>query len=55
MTMTTQLKLIDGGNRSPWGIDARTRAIARRGLARARQELERVRPAVEDEPLDRAG
>lgn len=53
--MTTQLKLIEGGARAPWGIDARTRAIGRRGLARARQELERARPAIEQEPLHRAG
>ena len=53
--MTTQLKLIDGGNKSPWGIDARTRAIGRRGLARARQELERARPTVDEHPLHKAG
>ena len=53
--MTTQLKLIEGGAKSPWGIDARTRAIGRRGLARARQELERARPAADEHPLHKAG
>lgn len=53
--MTTQLKLIEGGSTGPWGIDARTRAIGRRGVARARQELERARPAEYDQAFHKAG
>ena len=53
--MTTQLRLIDGGDRRPWRLDARTRAIGRRGVALARRELERVRPAIAERPLERAG
>ena len=35
--MTTQLRLIDGGDRRPWRLDSRTRAIGRRGVALARR------------------
>jgi hypothetical protein len=61
--MTTQLRLIDGrgylrghpgpGAR-PWRLDPRTRAIGRRGVARARLELEKARPNI-PEKLRRAG
>jgi hypothetical protein len=54
--MTTQLRLIEGGDPRPWRLDARTRALGRRGVALARRELERARPAVpDDKPLERAG
>lgn len=53
--MTTQLRLIGGGDRRPWRLDARTRAIGRQGVALARRELERARPSVPDKPLERAG
>jgi len=53
--MTTQLRLIDGGDRRPWRLDARTRAAGRRGVALARRELERAQPSVPDKPLERAG
>ena len=55
--MTSQLRLIDGGDRRPWRLDSRTRAIGRRGVAQARKELERARPTVVERPLDqrRAG
>ena len=55
--MTTQLRLIDGGDRRPWRLDSRTRAIGRRGVALARKELERACPSVPDRPLEqrRAG
>jgi hypothetical protein len=56
--MTTQLRLIDGGDNRlgacPWRLDPRTRAIGRRGIARARQELEKARPNI-PEKLRRAG
>ncbi|MDQ3944402.1 MAG: hypothetical protein M3357_04490 [Actinomycetota bacterium] len=52
--MTTQLRLIDGGDARPWRLDPRTRAIGRRGIARARQELEKARPNI-PEKLRRAG
>ena len=55
--MTTQLRLIDGGDRRPWRLDPRTRAIGRRGVAMVRLELERARPSVVERPLEqrRAG
>jgi hypothetical protein len=55
--MTSQLRLIDGGDRRPWRLDSRTRAIGRRGVAMARKELEQARPAVVERPLEqrRAG
>ena len=55
--MTSQLRLIDGGDRRPWRLDSRTRAIGRRGVAMARKELERARPSIPDHPLEqrRAG
>ncbi len=55
--MTTQLRLIDGGDRRPWRLDSRTRAIGRRGVAMARKELERARPSIPARPLEqrRAG
>ena len=56
--MTTQLRLIEGGDRRPWRLDPRTRAIGRRGVALARLELERARPSFPDnplKPLERAG
>ena len=54
LAMTTQLRLIDGGDARPWRLDPRTRAIGRRGIARARQELEKARPNI-PEQLRRAG
>jgi hypothetical protein len=50
--MTTQLRLLDGGQPTPWVLDARTRRIGRRGVAEARQALERAiaRQAERDEP-----
>ena len=55
--MTSQLRLIDGGDRRPWRLDSRTRTIGRRGVAMARKELERARPSIPDRPLEqrRAG
>lgn len=59
--MTTQLRLLEGGSTRPWRLDPRTRAIGRRGVARARQELERHRPNIPEalrrfgEQLPRAG
>ena len=53
--MTSQLRLIEGGDRRPWRLDARTRAIGRKGVAQARKELERARPPIPDKPLERAG
>jgi len=55
--MSTQLRLINGGDRRPWRLDSKARAIGRRGVALARQELERAHPAVPDRPLEqrRAG
>ncbi len=61
--MTTQLRLIDGDRvvrghpvtrARPWRLDPRTRAIGRRGVARARLELEKARPNI-PEKLRRAG
>jgi hypothetical protein len=62
--MTTQLRLIEGGfflrghpaprETRPWRLDPRTRAAGRKGVARARRELEKARPNIPDE-LRRAG
>ena len=51
--MTTQLRLINGGEHRAWRLDAKTRAIGRKGLAEARRELERARPSVPERPLER--
>ena len=52
--MTTQLRLVEGGATRPWRLDPRTRAIGRKGVARARLELEKARPNIPDQ-LRRAG
>ncbi|MFM7060920.1 MAG: hypothetical protein ACKOZL_07025 [Actinomycetes bacterium] len=41
--MTTQLHLLDGG-RIGRHLDARTRRIGRKGVARAREALARIQP-----------
>jgi hypothetical protein len=48
--MTTQLRLIDGGETTTFRLDKRTRAIGRRGVARARMALERARPPLPPRP-----
>lgn len=52
--MTTQLRLLKGGDTRPWRLDPRTRAIGRQGVAKARRELEKARPNI-PEKLRRAG
>ncbi|MGH9001399.1 MAG: hypothetical protein ACRDY7_18650 [Acidimicrobiia bacterium] len=53
--MTAQLSLIDPNPRRSFRLDARTRAIGRQGVARARIVLERARPAIDEQPLRQAG
>ncbi|MFN8035274.1 MAG: hypothetical protein U0V73_05015 [Acidimicrobiia bacterium] len=52
--MSTQLRLLGGGGRRSWQLDARTRRIGRQGVARAREELARARQP-EPRKLPRAG
>ena len=49
--MSTQLRLIDGGDTTILRLDKRTRAIGRRGVAQARRALERARPPLPPRPL----
>jgi hypothetical protein len=52
LTMTTQLRLIDGGEPTILRLDKRTRAIGRRGVAQARLALQKARPPL---PRDERG
>jgi hypothetical protein len=52
--MTTQLRLIDGGEPTILRLDKRTRAIGRRGVAQARLALQKARPPL-PEPRDERG
>ncbi len=54
-SMSTQLRLIDGGARPTWRLDARTRRIGRRGVAEARRALRRARRPEPPQPLREAG
>jgi hypothetical protein len=49
--MTTQLRLIDGGDPTILRLDKRTRAIGRQGVAQARRALELARPPRPPRPL----
>ncbi|MGH9015619.1 MAG: hypothetical protein ACRDZ1_17015 [Acidimicrobiia bacterium] len=60
--MTTQLRLVDPPARTgrravrwpEWRLDPRTRSIGRRGVARARAELERASRPDPGAPLPKA-
>jgi hypothetical protein len=53
--MTTQLRLIDGGDPTILRLDKRTRAIGRRGVAQARLALERALPPIPPRPEEDRG